>query len=110
MSRNRAVIGAWCLVLTLTGCQAAASPSATQTALATQTASELTSPSASLQPGSSGVIYYLSPNLMDEWQAGSKLLIEQGGEALGYEVRTLNANNVASEQANQMDTAISQKP
>jgi len=47
---------------------------------------------------------------MDEWQAGSKLLIEQGGEALGYEVRTLNANNVASEQANQMDTAISQHP
>jgi ribose transport system substrate-binding protein len=57
-----------------------------------------------------GVIYYMSPVLFDEFQAGSKLMIEKFAKELGYEIRSLNAKNNASLQIEQMDDAIGMKP
>lgn len=57
-----------------------------------------------------GVVYYLLPELLDEFQAGAKQLMEADGQALGYEVRSLNANNSSLTQVSQMDSAISQHP
>jgi len=48
--------------------------------------------------------------LSDEFQAGTKLLMEQYGQSLGYEVRALNANNQATTQVSQLDVAITQHP
>lgn len=56
------------------------------------------------------VIYYMSPVLFDEFQAGSKLMIEKFAKELGYEIKSLNAKNSASLQIDQMDDAIGLKP
>ncbi len=57
-----------------------------------------------------GVVYYLAPTLMDEFQTASNLKMAAVAKEQGYELRSLNANNKASTQVNQMDDAISQKP
>jgi len=57
-----------------------------------------------------GVIYYMSPVLFDEFQAGSKLMIEKFAKELGYEIKSLNAHNSATEQIDQMDDVIGLKP
>jgi len=56
------------------------------------------------------VIYYMSPVLFDEFQAGSKLMIEKFAKELGYEIKSLNAKNNASIQIEQMDDVIGLKP
>jgi ribose transport system substrate-binding protein len=58
----------------------------------------------------SGLAFYLSPGLFDEFQAGSKLFLEQYGKEQGIEVRTLNANNNATQQLAQLDDALAQNP
>jgi ribose transport system substrate-binding protein len=58
----------------------------------------------------SGLAFYLSPGLFDEFQAGSKLFLEQYGTEQGLEVRTLNANNNATQQLAQLDDALAQNP
>ena len=57
-----------------------------------------------------GTCYYLAPVLFDEYQAGSKLLIEQYGKEKGFDTKTLNANNQALFQNDQMDDVIAQNP
>jgi ribose transport system substrate-binding protein len=57
-----------------------------------------------------GQVFYLSPGLFDEFQAGSKLFLEQYGTEKGYEVQTLNANNNATQQLAQLDDALVQSP
>lgn len=59
---------------------------------------------------SGGLIYYLAPVLFDEFQAGSKLMIEKYARELGYEIKSLNANNYATIQIDQMDDAITMEP
>jgi len=60
--------------------------------------------------GGKGVVYYLSPGLFDEFQAGSKSFLESYGAEKGYTVKSLNANNNATTQVQQFDDAIAQKP
>jgi ribose transport system substrate-binding protein len=56
------------------------------------------------------MLYYMAPVLIDEFQTGSKLMVEKFGKEQGFEVRSLNANNSAQIQIDQMDDAIAQKP
>ena len=62
------------------------------------------------QPKPSKVVYYMSPTLFDEFQAGTNEMMLKFGKEMGYEVRALNANNTSSTQVNQIDDAINQKP
>jgi ribose transport system substrate-binding protein len=57
-----------------------------------------------------GVIYDMAPLLWDEFQAGSKLMIEKFAKELGYEIKSLNAGNNATNQIVQMDDIIPLKP
>lgn len=57
-----------------------------------------------------GLLYYLSPSQMDEFQSGTTQYVQKFGKELGYEVRALNADNRAQLQMEQLDDAISQKP
>jgi ribose transport system substrate-binding protein len=57
-----------------------------------------------------GVVYYLAPTLFDEFQAGSKLMAEKFGAEMGYEVKSLNANNSADKQITQFADIIPLKP
>jgi len=57
-----------------------------------------------------GVLYYMLPALLDEFQSGTKLMVEKYGKEQGFEVKSLNANNNAQVQNDQMDDAIAQKP
>jgi len=61
-------------------------------------------------PKGEGVIYYMAPMLSDEFQAGANLMSRNIGSELGYEVKSLNANNDVTKQINQMDDAIGMKP
>jgi ribose transport system substrate-binding protein len=61
-------------------------------------------------PKGEGVVYYMAPVLFDEFQAGTKLMMEKIGPELGYEVKSLNANNNATKQIEQIDDAITMKP
>ena len=68
-------------------------------------------PSASSPANTSkGVVYYLAPELSDEFQVGVNKMMLADGTQMGYTVRELNGGNVASTQVNQMDDAINQKP
>ena len=58
----------------------------------------------------SDLVYYLAPVLIDEYQVGSQLFIEDYGAELGYTVKSLNANNNATLQISQMEDAMGQKP
>jgi ribose transport system substrate-binding protein len=64
----------------------------------------------STEAGPGGKVFYLTPGLFDEFQAGSKLFLEQYGSEMGYEVQTLNANNNATNQLAQLDDALVQQP
>ncbi len=57
-----------------------------------------------------GTIYYLAPVLFDEFQDEAKKAIEQSLATLGYKVITLDAQNKADEQLNQLDNALTQNP
>ena len=63
-------------------------------------------------PPSTGgdLVYYLAPVLIDEYQVGSQLFIEDYGKELGYTVKSLNANNNATLQISQMEDAMAQHP
>jgi len=56
------------------------------------------------------LVYYLAPVLIDEYQVGSQLFIEDYGAELGYTVKSLNANNNVTLQINQMEDAMGQNP
>lgn len=58
----------------------------------------------------SDLVYYLAPVLIDEYQVGSQLFIEDYGQELGYTVKSLNANNNANTQISQMEDAMGQNP
>jgi ribose transport system substrate-binding protein len=57
-----------------------------------------------------GMLYYLAPNQMDEFQSGTTRYVQKFGKELGYEVRALNADNRAQVQMEQLDDAIGQGP
>jgi ribose transport system substrate-binding protein len=65
---------------------------------------------ATVGQGPGGRVFYLSPGLFDEFQAGSKLFLERYGAEKGYTVQTLNANNNATQQLAQLDDALVQDP
>jgi ribose transport system substrate-binding protein len=57
-----------------------------------------------------GTIYYMIPTLLDEFQTESKAAIEKVFGELGYEVVSLDAQNRADLQLNQMDDVIALQP
>lgn len=61
-------------------------------------------------PKGSGVVYYLQFDMVNGFNIGSGQYMEKFGKELGYTMKLLNARGNATEQINQMDTAISQKP
>jgi ribose transport system substrate-binding protein len=61
-------------------------------------------------PKGSGVVYYLQFDMINGFNIGSGQYMEKFGKELGYTMKLLNARGNATEQINQMDTAISQKP
>ena len=108
-SGRAAGLGLAALLVVACGGGAATKAPATPTAAApgeSATASEAASQTAAC----SGLAFYLSPGLFDEFQAGSKLFLEQYGTEQGLEVRTLNANNNATQQLAQLDDALAQDP
>ena len=61
-------------------------------------------------PADKGTIYYLAPTLFDEFQTESMHSIEATFASLGYQVKTLDAQNRADVQLNQFDDIILLKP
>ena len=61
-------------------------------------------------PKGSGVVYYLQFDMINGFNIGSGQYMEKFGKELGYTMKLLNARGNATEQINQMDAAISQKP
>jgi ribose transport system substrate-binding protein len=59
---------------------------------------------------SKGTIYYMVPTLLDEFQTASVDAITKFMKDVGYEVKTLNADNKTDEQQSQMDNVINLKP
>lgn len=57
-----------------------------------------------------GTIYYLAPTFFDEFQTESMHSIEATFATLGYQVKTLDAQNRADVQLNQFDDVILLKP
>jgi ribose transport system substrate-binding protein len=57
-----------------------------------------------------GTVYYLAPTLFDEFQTESMRYIEETFGSIGYTVRTLDAQNRADLQLNQLDNLILFKP
>lgn len=57
-----------------------------------------------------GTIYYLAPNLFDEFQVETKDMMELLFGELGYKVVTLDAQQRADLQNSQMDDALLQSP
>jgi ribose transport system substrate-binding protein len=57
-----------------------------------------------------GKIYYMIPTLLDEFQTESQKAIEGVFGDLGYEVISLDAQNEASKQLNQLEDIIQLKP
>ena len=64
----------------------------------------------SLAQGDKGTVYYLAPNLFDEFQTNTKDILEKLFKQLGYKVVTVEAQEKADVQLNQLDNAISLKP
>jgi ribose transport system substrate-binding protein len=67
-------------------------------------------PQAVNPPRGSGVVYYLQFDMLNGFNIGSGQYMEKFGKELGYTMKLLNARGNATEQINQMDSAISQKP
>ncbi len=59
---------------------------------------------------SKGVVYYLVPTLLDEFQTGSVSALEMFLKQVGYEMKTLNADNKTDAQQSQMNDVITLKP
>ena len=54
---------------------------------------------------SKGVVYYLVPTLLDEFQTGSVSALEMFLKQVGYDMETLNADNKTDAQQSQMKTS-----
>lgn len=59
---------------------------------------------------SKGMVYYLVPTLLDEFQTGSVSALEMFLEQVGYDMTTLNADNKTDAQQTQMNDVIALKP
>lgn len=59
---------------------------------------------------SKGVVFYMVPTLLDEFQTGSVNALETFLGQVGYEVTTLNADNKTDLQQSQMNDVIALKP
>ena len=59
---------------------------------------------------SKGTVYYLVPTLLDEFQTGSVSALEMFLKQVGYEMKTLNADNKTEAQQSQMNDVIALKP
>ena len=59
---------------------------------------------------SKGTVYYLVPTLLDEFQTGSVSALEMFLKQVGYEMKTLNADNKTDAQQSQMNDVINLKP
>jgi ribose transport system substrate-binding protein len=57
-----------------------------------------------------GTIYYMIPTLLDEFQTESQAAIENVFGDLGYEVKSLDAQNEANRQLNQLEDVIALAP
>ena len=57
-----------------------------------------------------GKVVYFIPTLLDEFQSGSRDAFENVLGAMGYEVTSLDAQNRADLQLNQLEDAINTKP
>ena len=57
-----------------------------------------------------GQVYYLVPTLLDEFQTGSVSALEMFLKQVGYEMKTLNADNKTDVQQSQMNDVIALKP
>src|SRR6478609_674996 len=59
---------------------------------------------------SKGTVYYLVPTLLDEFQTGSVSALELFLKQVGYDMKTLNADNKTDAQQSQMNDVIALKP
>jgi ribose transport system substrate-binding protein len=59
---------------------------------------------------SKGTVYYMVPTLLDEFQTGSVSALEMFLKQVGYEMKTLNADNKTDAQQSQMNDVIALKP
>jgi ribose transport system substrate-binding protein len=59
---------------------------------------------------SKGTVYYMVPTLIDEFQTGSVSALEMFLKQVGYEMKTLNADNKTDAQQSQMNDVIALKP
>ncbi len=59
---------------------------------------------------SKGTVYYLVPTLLDEFQTGSVSALEMFLKQVGYEMKTLNADNKTDAQQSQVNDVIALKP
>jgi ribose transport system substrate-binding protein len=59
---------------------------------------------------SKGTVYYLVPTLLDEFQTGSVSALEMFLKQVGYEMKTLNADNKTDLQQSQVNDVIALKP
>ncbi|MDH3664856.1 MAG: substrate-binding domain-containing protein, partial [Alphaproteobacteria bacterium] len=57
-----------------------------------------------------GTIYYMIPTLLDEFQTESQAAIENVFGDLGYEIKSLDAQNEANRQLNQLEDVIALAP
>jgi ribose transport system substrate-binding protein len=59
---------------------------------------------------SKGTVYYLVPTLLDEFQTTSVSALEMFLKQVGYEMKSLNADNKTDAQQSQMNDVITLKP
>lgn len=59
---------------------------------------------------SKGTVYYMVPTLLDEFQTGSVSALEMFLKQVGYDMKTLNADNKTETQQSQMNDTIALKP
>jgi ribose transport system substrate-binding protein len=59
---------------------------------------------------SKGTVYYLVPTLLDEFQTGSVTALELFLKQVGYDMKSLNADNKTDVQQSQMNDTIALKP
>ena len=59
---------------------------------------------------SKGTVYYLVPTLLDEFQTGSVSALDMFLKQVGYDMKTLNADNKTDAQQSQMNDVIALKP
>jgi ribose transport system substrate-binding protein len=57
-----------------------------------------------------GTVFYMVPTLLDEFQTGSVSALEMFLKQVGYDMKTLNADNKTETQQSQMNDTIALKP